>query len=217
MHRDVCAIFLVDLSASTDDPIEPPQPFDWESYNEEEANLRDPWFSEDELNFDEEPKRKIIDIQREAMVVMASALEALGDSYGICGFSGYGFSHGTLQSIAAMQPKRSTRMGPAIRHSTHKLMSSGHAMKVLMVISDGFPQDSDYGPERGNHEYGVQDTARALIEAQQKGVETFCVTVDRSGQDYLKRMCPDSRYLVIEEMEDLPEQLYKVYAALTGR
>lgn len=232
MHRDVCAIFLVDLSASTDDPIEPPQPFDWENYNEEEANLRDPWFSEDELNFDEEPKRKIIDIQREAMVVMASALEALGDSYGIYGFSGYGkdcvevyvakepnqgFSQGTLQSIAAMQPKRSTRMGPAIRHSTHKLMSSGHAMKVLMVISDGFPQDSDYGPERGNHEYGVQDTAKALTEAQQKGVETFCVTVDRSGQDYLKRMCPDSRYLVIEEMEDLPEQLYKVYAALTGR
>ena len=166
------------------------------------------------------------------MVVMASALEALGDSYGIYGFSGYGkdcvevyvakepnqgFSQGTLQSIAAMQPKRSTRMGPAIRHRTHKLMSSGHAMKVLMVISDGFPQDSDYGPERGNHEYGVQDTAKALTEAQQKGVETFCVTVDRSGQDYLKRMCPDSRYLVIEEMEDLPEQLYKVYAALTGR
>jgi hypothetical protein len=30
-------------------------------------------------------------------------------------------------------------------------------------------------------------------------------------------MCPDARYLVIEEMEDLPDQLSKVYAALTGR
>jgi len=232
MHRDVCAIFLVDLSASTDDPIEPPPPFDWDNYDADaQENLRDAWLEpEDEV--EEEPKRKIIDIQREAMVVMASALEALGDSYGIYGFSGYGkdcvevyvakepndgFSARTLESIAAMKPKRSTRMGPAIRHSTHKLMQSGHAMKVLMVISDGFPQDSDYGPQRGNHDYGVEDTAKALQEAQQKGVETFCVTVDRSGQDYLRRMCPDARYLVIEEMEDLPDQLSKVYAALTGR
>jgi hypothetical protein len=232
MHRDVCAIFLVDLSASTDDPIEPPTPFDWDNYDPEaQENLRDPWL-EPEEHVDEEPKRKIIDIQREAMVVMASALEALGDSYGIYGFSGYGkdcvevyvakepsdaFSPRTLQSIAAMKPKRSTRMGPAIRHGTHKLMQSGHAMKVLMIISDGFPQDSDYGPQRGNHDYGVEDTAKALQEAQQKGVETFCVTVDRSGQDYLRRMCPDARYLVIQEMEDLPDQLSKVYAALTGR
>ncbi len=232
MHRDVCAIFLVDLSASTDDPIEPPAPFDWDNYDPDaQENLRDPWL-EPEEEVDEAPQRKIIDIQREAMVVMASALEALGDSYGIYGFSGYGkdcvevyvakepndgFSTRTLEAIAAMKPKRSTRMGPAIRHSTHKLMQSGHAMKVLMVISDGFPQDSDYGPERGNHDYGVEDTAKALQEAQQKGVETFCVTVDRSGQDYLRRMCPDARYLVIEEMEDLPDQLSKVYAALTGR
>ncbi len=232
MHRDVCAAFLVDLSASTDDPIDPPPPRDWSDYDEDDANLRDPWDDADDDPLEDEPKRKIIDIQREAMVVMAAALDALGDSYGIYGFSGYGkdnveifvakepeqpFSQHTMQAIAAMKPKRSTRMGPAIRHSVHKLMQSGHAMKVLMVISDGFPQDADYGPERGNHDYGVEDTARALQEAQAKGVETFCVTVDRSGQDYLKRMCPDARYLVIEEMEDLPDQLSKVYASLTGR
>ena len=47
-------------------------------------------------------------------------------------------------------------------------------------------------------------------------METFCVTVDRSGHDYLKRMCPDSRYMVIDEIEDLPEALTKVYQTLTG-
>ena len=107
-------------------------------------------------------------------------------------------------------------MGPAIRHATTKLVSSGNALKVLLVISDGFPQDSDYGPERGEHTYGVQDTAKALSEAHQKGIETFCVTVDRSGNDYLKQMCPESRYMVIEEIEDLPEALTKVYETLTG-
>ena len=125
----MCAIFLVDLSASTDDPIEPPEPFDWSKYNEEEANLRDPWFDEDDQE-PEEPKRKIIDVQREAMVVMAAALEALGDAYGIYGFSGYGkdcvevyvakepsqgFRKLPCSPSLAMTPKRSTRMGPAIR------------------------------------------------------------------------------------------------------
>jgi hypothetical protein len=233
MHRDVCAVFLVDLSASTDDPIDPPEPKDWSNVDPDEApNLRDPWYEGEDEELEEETPRKIIDIQREAMIVMASALDALGDAYGIYGFSGYGkdcvelfvakeldnsFSQSTLKSIAAMKPKRSTRMGPAIRHGVHKLTQSGHAMKVLIVISDGFPQDNDYGPERGNHDYGVQDTAVALTEAHQKGVETFCITVDRSGHDYLKVMCPDARYMVIEEMEDLPDQLTKVYAALTSR
>ena len=166
------------------------------------------------------------------MVVMAAALDSLGDSYGIYGFSGYSkdnvevfvakepedkFSNQTLQNIASLKPKGSTRMGPAIRHANQKLCSSGSAMKVMIMISDGFPQDCDYGPERGNHDYGVEDTAKALIEAQQKGIETFCVTVDKSGHDYLKRMCPDSRYMVIEEIEDLPKELSKLYSTLTGQ
>ena len=234
VQRDVSAIFLVDLSASTDDPIHPPEPRDWSNYEEDESDTRAGWYASfDEIEEEpEEPGRKIIDLEREAMVVMAAALEALGDSYGIYGFSGYSkdnvelfiakepddaFSHTTLKSIAAMAPKGSTRMGPAIRHATQKLMNTGSAMKVLMVISDGFPQDCDYGPVRGNHDYGVEDTAKALQESQQKGIETFCMTVDKSGHDYLKRMCLDERYMIIEEMEDLPSQLTKVYAALTGK
>ncbi len=230
VHRDVCAAFLVDLSASTDDPVDPPEAVAAGAV-EELANLRDPY--EFPVAHDEpaEEPRRIIDVQRESMLVMSAALEQLADSYGIYGFSGYGrecveffvakepdepFTRGTLSAIAGMKPKRSTRMGPAIRHATSKLLRSGHALKVLIILSDGFPQDSDYGPERGDHEYGVQDTAKALREAEEKGVETFCVTVDRSGHDYLKRMCPNARYMVIEETRDLPGALSKVYEALTG-
>ncbi len=251
VHRDVCAVFLVDLSASTDDPVEPPPPAPPESDDDPFMWGRSPGWERSadraregaptgpdraregaptESPTNEEPRR-IIDVQREAMLVMSAALDQLGDSYGMYGFSGYGrdcvelfvakepgerFSRNTLAAIAGMKPKRSTRMGPAIRHSTRKLLDSGNTLKVLLIISDGFPQDCDYGPDRGEHEYGVQDTARALQEAHDKGIETFCVTVDRAGHDYLKRMCPESRYLVIEDIEDLPEQLSKVYEALTG-
>lgn len=228
VQRDICAAFLVDLSASTDDPIDPPPSMPYQD-DDEIPNLRDPYYEPQEQMQAVEP-RKIIHVQREAMLVMASALDALGDSFGIYGFSGYGhdcveffvakepdepLNGRTLGAIAAMQPKRSTRMGPAIRHSVAKLMAAGQSLKLLIVLSDGFPQDCDYGPKRGEHEYGVEDTAKALSEAAAKGVETFCITVDRSGHDYLKRMCPDARYLVIDDIEDLPDALTKVYATLT--
>lgn len=230
VHRDVCAVFLVDLSASTDDPVDPPAPEPYPDDDDEYPNLRDPYEAATPTHPAPEPRR-IIDVQREAMLVMAAALEGLGDSYGIYGFSGYGrdcvevfvakepgerFSPATLAAIAGMKPRRSTRMGPAIRHGTRKLIESGSALKVLLILSDGFPQDTDYGPERGNHTYGLEDTAKALQEAQEKGVETFCLTVDRSGHDYLRQMCPDARYAVIEEIEALPEAVSKVYRALTA-
>jgi nitric oxide reductase NorD protein len=240
LHRDVAAAFLVDLSASTDDPIEKPMR-EGAVYEPDlrSLNLRDPT---DETSGapvaapqgvdSDEPPRRIIDIQRESLLLMAQALEALGDPYAIYGFSGYGrdnvefyiakdfndaFSYRTLGALAAMKPRRSTRMGPAIRHSVRKLSRAASALKVLIVISDGFPQDCDYGPDRADHGYGVEDTAKALEEAQRAGVETFCVTVDRSGHDYLKQMCPDARYMVIEEIEALPSALSKIYERLTGR
>ena len=239
LRRDVGAVFLVDLSASTDDPVEDAENDLNASEEAPNANLRDP-YEDDEDDFlsvdyaarmaEEAARRRIIDIQREAVALMATALERLGDMYAVYGFSGYGadcvefyvakeFTHAldksALDAIAAMKPKRSTRMGPAIRHALRKLDGAGTASKVLMIVSDGFPQDCDYGPERGNHEYGLQDTAQALREAAKAGVETFCVTVDRSGNDYLKRMCPENRYMVIEETTELPEALQKAYRQLT--
>ena len=234
LRRDVAAAFLVDLSASTDDIIEeaeiaaaPDAPA--------AQDIRDPYFDDDNYDFAarmaaEAAKRRVIDIEREAALLMAVALEGLGDRYAVYGFSGYGrdcvefsvakefdepLDRRAVRSIAAMKPQRSTRMGPAVRHATSKLVASGAALKVMMIVSDGFPQDHDYGPTRGDHEHGLQDTAKALREAEARGVETFCVTVDRSGHDYLRRMSPTHRYMVIEETSDLPEALQVAYRQLT--
>ena len=121
----------------------------------------------------------------------------------------------TWAALAEMKAQRSTRMGPAIRHALAKLSRQSARMKVLIVVSDGYPQDFDYGPDRTDDEYGIQDTARALQEAEAQGVHTFCITIDPSGHDYLRRMCPDQRYMVIDDVHDLPQELSKVYRALT--
>ena len=54
------------------------------------------------------------------------------------------------------------------------------------------------------------------MEAERAGVQTFCMTIDPAGHDYLRRMCPDARYMVIDEVNDLPRELTKVYRALTA-
>ena len=228
--RDVAAAFLIDLSASTDDAAVPPEPVAASPQSgkpDDDPLLWEPIKSDPAAP----PARRIIDVLRDSIALMARALDTYGDRYGIYGFSGYGRDNvefyvakefneslrgSTLRALVGMRPRRSTRMGPAIRHSANKLTKTGSTLKVLIMLSDGFPQDCDYGPDRSDHEYGVADTARALAEAERAGIQTFCLTVDRSGHDYLKRMCPDDRYVVLDDIDALPDALSKVYQKLTA-
>lgn len=230
--REVAAAFLLDMSASTDYPLpdkdaKPPEPVEEES-NDYPMHLFDT--SEPRPMIPALPKRRVIDVARESLALMCEALGTLGDSHAIYGFSGQGrknvefyvakefedkLTTRTWAALAAMKAQRSTRMGPAIRHALTKLERQPARMKVLIVISDGYPQDFDYGPDRTSDEYGIQDTARALLEAETQGVHTFCITIDPSGHDYLRRMCRENTYMVIDEVADLPGELVKVYRALT--
>ena len=213
-ERDVAALFLLDMSASTDEPLVPVE----RDYSDEEP---DNWQARPQ------PKpRRIIDVTKETLVLMAEALEEIGDSYAIYGFSGQGkdnieFYHvksfvealsPTVKGrIGAIEPKRSTRMGPAVRHSLEKLKDMACRVKLLILLSDGFPQDMDYGPDRRSTTYGIRDTMVALREAEEAGVLTFCLTVDKAGHDYLREMCEPSRYLVLDDVASLPTELPKVY------
>ncbi len=220
-ERDVAALFLLDMSASTDEPVVPLPP----SYRQDDP---DDWLAAwKKKPAEPQPKpRRIIDVTKEALVLMAEALEEIGDAYAVYGFSGQGrdnveFYHvksfteplsPTIKGrIGAIEPKRSTRMGPAIRHSLEKLKDIACRVKLLVLLSDGFPQDMDYGTDRRSAAYGIQDTMMALREADQAGVLTFCLTIDKAGHDYLRDMCAPSRYMVLEDVTSLPTELPKVY------
>jgi nitric oxide reductase activation protein len=171
----------------------------------------------------------MIDVAKDALALMSGALDALGDAHAVWGFSGDGrarvefavaksfdesVSTASWAAIAAIEPRGSSRMGAAIRHAALKLAQRPEARRLLVIVSDGYPQDVDYGPDRLDEEYGVQDTARALRDAERSGIATFCVTIDPAGHDYLGRMCPPRRYRVIEDVPELPEALAAVYADL---
>jgi nitric oxide reductase NorD protein len=219
--RDVATLFLLDMSASTDEPIHQ------DNRRFTDADDSDDWFKTWQRHGGPRQRpRRIIDVNKEALVIMAQALEELGDSYAIMGFSGHGrdnvefyvikefdreLSDEVKARVGSVEPKRSTRMGTAIRHAREKFKDVSSRAKHVILLSDGFPQDFDYGQDRRSNAYGIQDTMVALKELEMAGVMPFCITVDRTGHDYLRQMCQPSRYLVIEDITALPKQLPKIY------
>jgi len=228
-QRDVCAAFLVDTSASTDfvlrDPhAPPPAPAtaqDDEVYLYAGALASAPH---------EPPPRRVIDVAKDALALMCDALQALGDRFAVYAFSGHGraqvefrivkgfddaVSARTAAALSALRPQGATRAGAAIRHATAQLARQPQRHKVLIVVSDGYPEDIDYGPEPRELRYAIEDTAHALREAAALGVDTFNLSIDPAGHDYLRRMCEARRYMVIDDLAALPGELTKVYQAMT--
>ena len=230
IDRDVAVAFLIDMSASTDEEINKREKkYDEDDYDDDPRKYLSWWVSKRRQELTSPPKR-IIDLEKESAVLLMTALETIGDQYGIYGFSGYGrdnveffvikdFDEKLDQPIKnrldKITPIRSTRMGPAIRHATHKLQLTDAKVKILFLLSDGRPQDHGYGRDRTEKEYAIHDTKQALNEAKRVGITPFALTVDRAGHDYLKTMCEDMGYEVVADIESLPSRLPQLYRRLT--
>jgi len=210
LDRDVTVAFLLDMSGSTGESIGAPAaaaPFGGA-----------------------ERARRIIDVEKEALVLLSDALETIGDRYGIYGFSGHGRDHveffvvkdigeefnlEVARRFGRIAPLHATRMGPAIRHTTKKLAQEPSRAKFLFLISDGRPQDRGYSQESSEKAYAVHDTRMALIEARRQGIHAFCLTVDKEGNDYLRTMMDDFSYEVLADVRLLPRRLPQLYRKLT--
>jgi len=230
VERDVAVAFLLDMSASTDEEIEKRRQRKDELDFDDDPRKYFQWLSQRRAQQILEPPKRIIDLEKESLVLLTRALEAIGDRYGIFGFSGYGrdnveyyvikdldepFGEQVRRRIDKVTPIRSTRMGPAIRHTTAKLLESDARAKVLFLVSDGRPQDHGYGRDRTEKEYAIHDTHKALVEAKHRGIIPFALTVDKEGHDYLGQMCGDIGYEILSDIENLPSRLPTLYRKLT--
>ena len=228
VERDVAIAFLLDMSASTDEEIAR-RDQQYDDAGDDPRKYLSWWVTKRRQELAAPPKR-IIDLEKEATVLLITALETIGDDYGIYGFSGYGrdnvefyvikdfeerFGEATKRRIDKVTPIRSTRMGPAIRHAIHKLSATEAKVRILVLLSDGRPQDHGYGRDRTEKEYAIHDTKQALNEARREGITPFALTVDRAGHDYLKTMCEDMGYEVVGDIESLPRRLPALYRRLT--
>lgn len=169
--------------------------------------------------------RRVIDIEKEALILMAEALQAVGDPFAIYGFSGGSrknveffivkdfsspFNKDVQRRIGAMRALNQNRDGTAIRHAVTKLSLQEARTRLLILLSDGRPLDTDYSGQ-----YSLQDTKAALRDARRKGIHPYCITVDQEASQYVSEMYGDVRHTIIDQTATLPEKLPRIYRKLT--
>ncbi len=203
-QRDVAVSILLDQSSSTARTItrNPLQPYTY-------------------------PGRRIIEIEKEGLVLMSEALEAVGDVYSINGFTSEGrrnvkfyvvkdfaekYSEEIERRIGGITFQNNTRLGAAVRHASHKLLGQEARTKLLIILTDGRPYDHDYGDAR----YAREDVREALTEAKVSGITPFCITVDRESEAELKDLYGDVGYTIIDDVLSLPERMPNIYRRLTS-
>ena len=203
-QRDVAVSLLLDQSSSTARTItrNPLQPYTY-------------------------PGRRIIEIEKEGLVLMSEALEAVGDVYSINGFTSEGrrnvkfyvvkdfdekYSDEVEKRIGGISFQNNTRLGAAIRHSSAKLLRQESRTKLLIILTDGRPYDHDYGDAR----YAREDVREALTEAKVSGITPFCITIDRESEAELKDLYGDVGYTIIDDVLSLPERMPAIYRRLTS-
>ncbi len=169
---------------------------------------------------------RVIDVIRDSLFLFAESLAGTGDRFALYGFSSKKREHvrfhhlkgftepygaavrGRIQMI---KPGYYTRMGAAIRHACSVLSATGAGSQLLVLLSDGKPNDLDQYEGR----YGIEDTRAAIIEARREGIRPFCVTIDEKASDYLPHLFGAGGFTVIRRPAELPGRLPGVYAQLT--
>ncbi|MBI4641524.1 MAG: VWA domain-containing protein [Candidatus Tectomicrobia bacterium] len=170
--------------------------------------------------------KRVIDLEREAMVLIMEALHAIGDNYGIFGFSSNGRERSVFyiikdfnetdsdlikRRIGNLRPLWQNRDGVAIRHAVRKLEAQEARTKLLILISDGKPSD----PRDYCDLHALEDVRMALKEGKLKKIHPFCITIDREAREYIREMYGDVNYTIIDDMKLLPKMVTKIYRRLT--
>ncbi|VAV98968.1 Nitric oxide reductase activation protein NorD [hydrothermal vent metagenome] len=169
--------------------------------------------------------RRVLDVEKEALMTLALGLKASGDDNAIYCFSSRKrhnirvdclkdfdeeMSRHVQNRISALKPGYYTRMGAAIRHVTAQLILRPNHHRLLLLISDGKPNDMDHYEGR----YGIEDTRMAIREARKQGVAVFGVTVDEKARDYFPYLFGPGGGAIIPHIDNLPAALPAIFRNL---
>lgn len=171
--------------------------------------------------------RRVLDVEKEALSVFLSGLAACGDENAVFTFTSRRrdwvrvqtvkdfdetFGPRVLRRIAALRPGYYTRIGAAVRHATAQLDKRPHRHRLLLLLTDGKPNDVDHYEGR----FGIEDSRRAILEARRKGLTVFGVTIDRKAQDYFPALFGRGHYAIVGDLARLSRALPRIYQSLSG-
>jgi nitric oxide reductase NorD protein len=167
----------------------------------------------------------VLDVAKEALVLFCEALRVVGDHYAVAGFSGTGrhavdyyavkmfqepLNDAVRARISALAPQRSTRMGAAIRHATAMMSGAPSRVRLIILVSDGFPNDLGYKAE-----YATADTRKAVQEARSRSIHFKAITVNIGSDPRLDDLYGRTHHHVIGDVRELPDKLLRLYGTLT--
>jgi nitric oxide reductase NorD protein len=171
--------------------------------------------------------RRVLDVEKEALSVLLSGLNACGDENAVFTFTSRRrdwvrvqtvkdfdepFGPRVLRRVAALKPGYYTRMGAAIRHLAKRLGERPHSKRLLLVLTDGKPNDIDHYEGR----FGVEDSRQAIREARRQGLSVFGVTVDTEARDYFPTLFGRGHYAIIGDLSRLSRALPRLYQGIAA-
>lgn len=169
--------------------------------------------------------RRVIDVAKEALLLVCEGLDALGDRYNVLAFSGEGprgvelavvkpfhepYRADVKDRIAGLYPDRFTRVGAAVRHASALLSREPVAHRLLLLLSDGKPNDVDQYEGR----YGIEDARQSIAEARLQRIHPFCLTIDRQAPTWAHRIFGPAGFTVLRDPARLPDALVRVVQQL---
>lgn len=170
---------------------------------------------------------RVLDVEKQALTVFAHGLAACGDRHEILTFTSRRRDWVRIETlkrfdeamgpavearIAALRPGYYTRIGTAIRHAAAGLKARPDRRKLLLVLTDGKPNDIDHYEGR----FAMEDTRMAVTEARRAGICVFAVTVDRESRAYIPHLFGRNGHAVVSKLDRLPAALPAIYRALAA-
>jgi nitric oxide reductase NorD protein len=171
-------------------------------------------------------QQRVIDVIRDSLFLFAESLQATGDPFSMIGFSSRrrdpirihilkhfneSYNARVRGRIHCIKPGYYTRLGAAIRYASEKLQHQPASRRLLLIVSDGKPNDLDQYEGR----YGIEDTREAILSARKLGLQPFCVTIDHKANQYLPYLFGKNGYIVIHDPLQMPRYLPRLYLQLT--
>jgi nitric oxide reductase NorD protein len=172
-------------------------------------------------------EQSVLDLTRAATVLLAGALDRIGDPFALHGFCSDGrhdvhyqrfkdfdepYGDVVKARLAGMQGAFSTRMGAALRHAGTVLGAQPQRRKILFVVTDGEPADNDVR----DPQYLRHDTRRAVEALARQGITAYALSLDPHADLYVSRIFGQRNFTVLDRAERLPEKLPLLYMGLTA-